>query len=184
MTGGELRAESSQLGAGGVHNLGRDQTIPESREGQICIPAPGVGGAQQGRDAAPVSRSSVSSLSVEVQERRSLPSAVLDGGGAAGSEEREGLHQAGGVAPAAAVNTASEDVSCFVNLSGLVWSATEADIRSFLSDCSIKSVSVCRDGRGRATGEAVVEVAGVEGEERALAHHGQRLGSRWVTVAR
>ena len=75
-------------------------------------------------------------------------------------------------------------VSRFVKLSGLVWSATEADIRLFLSDCTIKRVSVVRDGRGRSTGEAVVEVAGVEGEARALAHHGQRLGARWVTVAR
>ena len=175
MAGGELRPEASQLGGG--HNIGRDQTIPESSEGQICNPAPGVGGA-------PVPRAGVTSLSVEVKERRSLPSVVHDGGGAAGSEEGENTHHAGGVAPAAAVNTASDIVSCFVKLSGLVWSATEADIRSFLSDCSIKSVSVCRDGRGRATGEAVVEVAGVEGEGRALAHHGQRLGSRWVTVAR
>ena len=173
-------------GAGGVHNLGagREDSIPESREDQICNPAPGVGGAQQGRDAAPVPRAGVTSCSAEVQERRSLPSAVLDGGGAAGSAggtvpapEGEGSHQAGGV-------SGRDIVSCFVKLSGLVWTATEADIRLFLSDCTIKRVEVVRDGRGRALGEAVVEVAGEEGEARALAHPGQRLGALWVTVAR
>ena len=109
---------------------------------------------------------------------------MLDGGGAAGSAggtvpapEGEGSHQADGV-------PGRDIVSRFVKLSGLVWSATEADIRLFLSDCTIRSVEVVRDGRGRATGEAVVEVAGVEEVARALAHHGQRLGAHWVTVAR
>ena len=55
-----------------------------------------------------------------------------------------------------------------VKLSGMVWSATEEDIRTFLGDCSVEKVEILMTEEGRPTGDAVVDVATQDDVTKAL----------------
>ena len=69
-----------------------------------------------------------------------------------------------------------------VKLSGMVWSATEEDIRTFLSDCSVEKVEILMTEEGRPTGDAVVDVATQDDVTKALRHDRQSLRERFVVV--
>ena len=71
--------------------------------------------------------------------------------------------------------------SLFVRLKGLVWTATEDDVRNFLSDCNIVSTELVME-QGRFSGEALVRLASVEDTVRALKHDRQYLGRRFVVI--
>ena len=69
-----------------------------------------------------------------------------------------------------------------VRLAGLVWTATEEDVRSFLRDCSITRIRILRQSSGRPKGEAVVELDTPGDVRRAVGRSGQYLGQRFVIV--
>ena len=69
-----------------------------------------------------------------------------------------------------------------VKLSGMVWSATEEDIRTFLGDCSVKKVEILMTEEGRPTGDAVVDVETQDDVTKALRHDRQSLRERFVVV--
>ena len=69
-----------------------------------------------------------------------------------------------------------------VRLAGLVWTATEEDIRSFLRDCSITRIRILKQSSGRPKGEAVVELETPADVRRAVGRSGQYLGQRFVIV--
>ena len=69
-----------------------------------------------------------------------------------------------------------------VKLSGMVWSATEEDIRTFLGDCSVEKVEILMTEEGRPTGDAVVDVATQDDVTKALRHDRQSLRERFVVV--
>jgi len=69
-----------------------------------------------------------------------------------------------------------------VCLKGLVWTATENDIRTFLHDCSVKEVVIKTNERGKPSGEAVVHLNALSDVEKAVAHNREYLGERFVIV--
>jgi len=69
-----------------------------------------------------------------------------------------------------------------VHLKGLVWSATENDIRSFLHDCTVKEVIIMKNEQGRPTGEAIVHLVSKADLQKALAHNRKYLRERFVIV--
>jgi len=74
------------------------------------------------------------------------------------------------------------DESSSVLLKGLVWSATENDIRSFLNDCTVKEVVISTNDRGKPSGEAVVHLVSKADLTKALAHNREYLRERFVIV--
>jgi len=74
------------------------------------------------------------------------------------------------------------DEPASVQLKGLVWSATENDIRSFLSDCTVKEIKINKNEQGRPTGEATVHLVSKSDLRKALAHDRQYLRERFVIV--
>ena len=69
-----------------------------------------------------------------------------------------------------------------VKLSGLVWRATERDVRRFLGDCGVQAVVMTVTAGGKPSGDAVVKLHTEEDVTRALGHNRQRLGERFVIV--
>ena len=72
--------------------------------------------------------------------------------------------------------------SNLVKLSGLVWRATERDVRRFLGDCGVQAVVMTVTAGGKPSGDAVVKLHTEEDVTRALGHNRQRLGERFVLV--
>ena len=70
-----------------------------------------------------------------------------------------------------------------VKLSGLDWNASENDIRNFFNDCNVSSVLIINNDKGKPSGEALVKLDEKD-LEKALAHHKENLGKRWVAVAK
>jgi heterogeneous nuclear ribonucleoprotein F/H len=69
-----------------------------------------------------------------------------------------------------------------IRLRGLVWSATEEDIKSFLHDCKVKKVVITTNEGGKPTGEAVVHLDTKADVEKAKAHNREYIGARFVIV--
>jgi len=69
-----------------------------------------------------------------------------------------------------------------IRLKGLVWSATEKDIKSFLHDCDVTKVEIATNERGKPTGEAIVHLLSKSDVEKAKSHNRQYLGERFVIV--
>ena len=69
-----------------------------------------------------------------------------------------------------------------VKLSGLVWRATERDVRRFLGDCGVQAVVMMLTAAGKPSGDAVVKLHTEEDVTRALGHNRQMLGERFVIV--
>ena len=80
--------------------------------------------------------------------------------------------------------TEKTDVSetASVCLKGLIWSATENDIKTFLHDCSVKEVVIKTNERGKPSGEAIVHLNTLSDVEKAIAHNREYLGERFVIV--
>eukprot|EP00092_Neocalanus_flemingeri_P057766 GFUD01068730.1.p1 GENE.GFUD01068730.1~~GFUD01068730.1.p1 ORF type:complete len:386 (+),score=116.20 GFUD01068730.1:59-1159(+) len=70
----------------------------------------------------------------------------------------------------------------FIRLRGLVWSATEEDIKTFLNDCNVKEVVLTTNDRGRPTGNAFVHLDTEADVEKAMAHNREYLRERFVLV--
>ena len=83
-----------------------------------------------------------------------------------------------------AASFSSNDQGFYLKLSGMVWSATEDDIKQFLSDVNIKKIKLIKTETGRASGTGVVEVASSDDVARALRHDRQRIRERFVIVER
>jgi len=69
-----------------------------------------------------------------------------------------------------------------IRLKGLVWSATEKDIKAFLNDCNVTKIEIATNERGKPTGEAIVHLLSKSDVEKAKAHNRQYLGERFVIV--
>jgi len=74
------------------------------------------------------------------------------------------------------------DEPASLHLKGLVWSATENDILSFLHDCTVKEVNIKKNEQGRSTGEAIVHLKNKADLKKALAHNREYLRERFVIV--
>jgi len=73
-----------------------------------------------------------------------------------------------------------------VKLRGLPWETRKGDVADFLSRCEIvgglAGIIISRDGRGRAAGDAYVELETRDDMEMALAMHKRDMGSRYIEV--
>eukprot|EP00092_Neocalanus_flemingeri_P014180 GFUD01015299.1.p1 GENE.GFUD01015299.1~~GFUD01015299.1.p1 ORF type:complete len:615 (+),score=191.67 GFUD01015299.1:130-1974(+) len=72
--------------------------------------------------------------------------------------------------------------TAFSKLSGLVWTATEEDIKNFLHDCKIREVVITTNERGKPSGNAFVHFASKDDTEKAKAHNRENLRERFVIV--
>merc|ERR1711892_1382598 len=72
--------------------------------------------------------------------------------------------------------------NAFVKLGSLVWSASEKDIKDFLTGCNVVEVVIARDERGRPSGNGFVRLESKADIEKALACNKKYLGKRWVAV--
>jgi len=73
-----------------------------------------------------------------------------------------------------------------VKLRGLPWETRKGDVADFLSKCKIvgglSGITINKDGRGRAVGDAYVELETRNDLEVALAMHKRDMGSRYIEV--
>jgi len=81
-----------------------------------------------------------------------------------------------------AVDTQDGKVGGFVKLGGLDWSASEEDIKKFLTGCNVTEVIIEQNERGKPSGNAFVCLATNDDLVKALACHKKHLGKRWVAV--
>ena len=70
----------------------------------------------------------------------------------------------------------------FIKVSGLVWDATESDLRKFFNDCQVTSVTIVMDQSGRSSGNAALELKTREDLVKALSHDRQYIGKRFVVI--
>lgn len=86
------------------------------------------------------------------------------------------------------LNTQADSGDYVVRLRGLPYSAKTKDILQFLSDCQVangeKSVHFTFVSDGRPSGEAFVELLSEEDVSKALAHHNEHMGRRYVEMFR
>eukprot|EP00092_Neocalanus_flemingeri_P005364 GFUD01005780.1.p1 GENE.GFUD01005780.1~~GFUD01005780.1.p1 ORF type:complete len:453 (-),score=128.18 GFUD01005780.1:40-1398(-) len=80
------------------------------------------------------------------------------------------------------LDKADTEENTFIRLRGLVWSATEEDIKTFLHDCNVKEVVLTTNDRGRPTGNAFVHLDTEADVEKAMAHNREYLRERFVLV--
>jgi len=69
-----------------------------------------------------------------------------------------------------------------VKLRGLPWETRKEDVKEFLERVRYKTIVLEEDERGRAAGQAWVELESREEMERALDMHRKHLGSRYIEV--
>jgi len=73
-----------------------------------------------------------------------------------------------------------------VKLRGLPWEATTSDIMDFFHRCNIeggsRGIHITMDDRGRASGDAFVELETSEDMDEALKMHKRDMGSRYIEV--
>ncbi|KHJ49331.1 hypothetical protein D918_00456 [Trichuris suis] len=70
-----------------------------------------------------------------------------------------------------------------VRVRGLPWSSKEEDIRKFFHDCtSLKDIHFTYSKEGRPSGEAYLEFEKTEDVGRALSHHREHMGQRYIEV--
>ena len=75
-----------------------------------------------------------------------------------------------------------DETNSFIRLRGLVWSATEKDIRNLLHDCNVKEVFLTTNDRGKPSGEAFVHLHDCGDASKAMAHNRQYIRERFVVV--
>lgn len=76
----------------------------------------------------------------------------------------------------------TEEQSKYAKLKGLVWSATEADVKKFLAGCEICEVFLTVDDKEKPSGEAFVMFKSLSDLEKGLKYQGEKLGARWVDI--
>ena len=72
--------------------------------------------------------------------------------------------------------------NAFIRLRGLVWTAKEEDIKTFLHDCKVKKVVITTNERGKPSGDAFVQLESKVDVEKAKAHNREYLRERFVIV--
>eukprot|EP00092_Neocalanus_flemingeri_P014181 GFUD01015300.1.p1 GENE.GFUD01015300.1~~GFUD01015300.1.p1 ORF type:complete len:560 (+),score=174.35 GFUD01015300.1:105-1784(+) len=80
------------------------------------------------------------------------------------------------------VEEASKQENAFLKLSGLVWTATEEDIKTFLDDCTVTEVVITTNEGGKPSGNAFVRLEDKLDTEKAKGHDKEYLGERYVKV--
>eukprot|EP00092_Neocalanus_flemingeri_P079351 GFUD01098856.1.p2 GENE.GFUD01098856.1~~GFUD01098856.1.p2 ORF type:complete len:130 (-),score=41.29 GFUD01098856.1:318-707(-) len=70
----------------------------------------------------------------------------------------------------------------FLTLNGLVWSATEDDIKIFLHDCRISEVVITTIESGKPSGNALVHLENKADVQKARAHNREYLRERFVII--
>ena len=84
------------------------------------------------------------------------------------------------------MNGKDDDGSYVIRMRGMPWSTKEEDVLSFLSDVNIKNdkqgIHFATGSDGRTTGEAYVELASAADLERALGHHNEHMGRRYIEI--
>ena len=73
-------------------------------------------------------------------------------------------------------------ISGYVKLSGMVWEATEEDVRNLLCDCNVTQVLFIMNDQGKPTGDALVKLADVADVEKAKSHNKENIGRRYVII--
>jgi len=99
--------------------------------------------------------------------------ALIGGGGGRG-----GAGAVGGAGAAANVGPGHG----YVKLSGMVWTATEDDVRRLLYDCNIVSVQFLMNEYGKPLGDGIVELASKIDAFVATKHNREYIGARFVVV--
>merc|ERR1719273_1430503 len=73
-----------------------------------------------------------------------------------------------------------------VRLRGLPWESTKDDIADFLAKCRIeggnRGITIMEDDRGRAAGDAYVELETADDLDDAMRMHKRDMGSRYIEV--
>jgi len=73
-----------------------------------------------------------------------------------------------------------------VRLRGLPWESTKDDIADFLHKCRIvggqRGITIMEDDRGRAAGDAYVELETLDDQDDALRMHKRDMGTRYIEV--
>ncbi|CDW56312.1 heterogeneous nuclear [Trichuris trichiura] len=70
-----------------------------------------------------------------------------------------------------------------VRVRGLPWSSKEEDIRKFFHDCtSLEDIHFTYSKEGRPSGEAYLEFKKTDDVSRALSHHREHMGQRYIEV--
>ena len=72
--------------------------------------------------------------------------------------------------------------SGYVKLSGMVWTATEQDVRNLLGDCNVSQVHFIMNYQGKPTGDGLVKLTDKNEVPKALAHNRQMIGRRFVII--
>ena len=70
----------------------------------------------------------------------------------------------------------------YVKLSGMVWTATEKDVRNLLHDCNVSQVIFTMNGRGKPTGDGFVKLADIADVVKARRHNKEKIGKRFVVI--
>merc|ERR1719350_2025437 len=73
-----------------------------------------------------------------------------------------------------------------VRMRGLPWESTKDDIADFLHKCRIvgghRGITIMEDDRGRAAGDAYVELETLDDQDDALRMHKRDMGTRYIEV--
>merc|ERR550525_2289642 len=73
-----------------------------------------------------------------------------------------------------------------VRMRGLPWESTKDDIADFLHKCRIvgglRGITIMEDDRGRAAGDAYVELGTLDDQDDALRMHKRDMGTRYIEV--
>eukprot|EP00092_Neocalanus_flemingeri_P009845 GFUD01010609.1.p1 GENE.GFUD01010609.1~~GFUD01010609.1.p1 ORF type:complete len:665 (+),score=138.94 GFUD01010609.1:239-2233(+) len=80
------------------------------------------------------------------------------------------------------VDKVKNEENTFLHLKGLVWTATEDDIKKFLNDCNVKEVVLTTNDRGKPSGDAFVHLDNEGDVQKAMAHNREYLRERFVIV--
>lgn len=81
-------------------------------------------------------------------------------------------------------NTSVSQDALVIKLRGLPYSCTEQEIKDFFSDVDLKEIHFVKDNLGRNSGEAFIVVETEDDVAKAMQHHKQNIGSRYIDLYR
>ena len=164
----------------------------QQQQQQQQQPPPSASSTGGGAPAAVVGGSWASSVSAGVAHSNSTNNS--NGGGVSsrangttasnGSSGKGGA--AGGGGGGGGVGDVEGSTGIVIKMRGLPYSATEGEIASFFAGIKLVrgGVSIGRDASGRASGEALVELASEQDASSAMLLHRKKIGNRYIELFR